>query len=72
MNSYNLTKVSHWASGSQLYEKRTEGQIRAEMDRHRGDLTEQQNRVLREADLKDENFEHLHFYPMTGGHETYK
>ena len=41
-----------WASGSQLYDGRTDGQKRAEEDRRRHDKREQENEKERKEDVK--------------------
>ena len=71
MNSYNLKMCGIWMTGSPLYDNRTELQQRAADDRLRDGRAERENKVLRKTDLTKDGLEKLHFYPLTGGHETY-
>ena len=71
MESYNLHKCGVWASGSRFFDARTEGQLHAAEVKKWDNRTEHQNKVLHRADLTDDGFDKLHFYPVSGAPQTY-
>ena len=72
MESYNLHKCGVWASGSPLYDARTEGQLHADEVKKWHDRGEREAKVLHRADLTNDGFDNLHFYPVEGALQTYK
>lgn len=61
MESNNLRLCQIWASGSRLYDARTEGQINADAVRKRHDRAERENYVLRNADITNSH-DNIHYY----------
>lgn len=65
MESNNLRLCQIWASGSQLYEGKTDEQKRAQEDRDRYQRAERENHVLRQADLVDGGHDDIHYFIET-------